>query len=60
MQDAAYFHSRAELYFELARRMSLHVDSEYFAILAERCHIRAIELEAQRRPPPAGDLTASH
>lgn len=51
MQDAAYFYARAELYFELARRMSLHVDSEYFAILAERCHARAIELDTKTQEP---------
>jgi hypothetical protein len=47
MQDAAYFRSRAEMYFELARRMSLHVDSEFFCIQAEHCLARATELEAE-------------
>jgi hypothetical protein len=54
MQDAAYFRSRAEFYFELARRMSLHVDSEFFAIPAEHCLARATELDAEGQSAPPG------
>ena len=46
MLDAHHFRSQAELYFELARRMSLSGDAEYCRVIAERCQARAIELEA--------------
>ena len=56
MRDAHYFRSQAERYFELARLMSLHVDSEYYSIQAEHCLARATELEAQAAPAsPAGE-----
>jgi hypothetical protein len=51
MRDAHYFRSQAERYFELARLMSLHVDSEYYSIQAEHCLARASELEARGAPP---------
>jgi hypothetical protein len=43
--DAHHFRSQAQLYFELAERMSLRGDAEYYRIIAERCRARAIELE---------------
>jgi hypothetical protein len=43
--NAHHFRSQAELYLELARRMSLRGDAEYCRIIAERCVTRAIELE---------------
>jgi hypothetical protein len=45
--DAHHFRSQAELYLELAKRMSLRGDAEYCRILAERCVARAAELETQ-------------
>ena len=53
MQDAQYFRSQAEMYFELAQRMSLHVDSEFFCIQAEHCLARASELESESEQQPA-------
>jgi hypothetical protein len=53
MQDAQYFRSQAEMYFELAQRMSLHVDSEFFCIQAEHCLARATELESESEQQPA-------
>lgn len=53
MRDAHYFRSRAEFYFELARRMSVDVDAEYFCIQAEHCLARAIELESESAPQRA-------
>lgn len=55
MQDAAYFRLRAKFYLELAQRMSLHVDSEFFFIQAEHCLARASELEMQRGTVPPID-----
>ena len=45
MQDAHYFRLQAELYFELARRMSLRQDAEYCRIRAERHMSTAADLE---------------
>ena len=56
MHDAAYFRKRAELYFELSRRMSVPTDAQYFHGAAERYLAKAVELEtrparsAQQRP----------
>jgi len=44
--DAHHFRSQAQLYSELAERMSLRGDAEYCRIVAERCLAQAIELEA--------------
>ena len=52
MQDAQYFRSQAELYFELSQRMSLHDDVEYFCIQAEHCLARAMELESESKQQP--------
>jgi len=46
MLDANYFRSQAELNFELARRMSVPGDAEYFRHSAEECLERAAVLEA--------------
>ena len=48
MHDAPYFREQAQLYFELARRMSVPSDAEYFRGTAERCLTSAREME--RRP----------
>lgn len=53
MQDAHYFRSQAELYRELALRMSIDVDAEYCRIQAEHCLARAIELEIESAPKRA-------
>jgi hypothetical protein len=53
VHDAQYFRSQAELYRELARRMSLRGDAEYCRIHAAHCLARAIELETESRPPAA-------
>jgi hypothetical protein len=52
MHDAAYFREQAELYFELARRMSVPSDAEYFRGTAERhlASAREIESHADRAP----------
>lgn len=47
MQDAGYFRAQAELYFELARRMSVASDAQYFRGNAERHLASAVELEAR-------------
>jgi hypothetical protein len=47
VQDAHYFRSQAELYFELARWMSLRRDAEYYRITAERFVSTAVDLEKQ-------------
>jgi hypothetical protein len=47
VQDAHYFRSQAELYRELALRMSVRSDSEYCRIQAAHCLARAIELETE-------------
>jgi hypothetical protein len=41
--DAHYFRSQAELYFELARHMSLRADAEYCRVIAERYTATAAE-----------------
>ena len=53
MQDAHHFRSQAELYHELARRMSVRSDAEYCRIHAEHCLARAIELETESEPQRA-------
>jgi hypothetical protein len=45
VQNAHYFRSQAELYFELARRMSLRRDAEYYRVTAERHVSTAVDLE---------------
>jgi hypothetical protein len=45
VQNAHYFRSQAELYFELARRMSLRRDAEYYRVTAERLLSTAVDLE---------------
>jgi hypothetical protein len=52
MQNAGYFRAQAELYFELARRMSVPSDAQYFRGNAERHLANAEELEAHP-PVPA-------
>jgi hypothetical protein len=47
MPDADYYRSQAELYFELARRMSVRSDAEYCRATARRYAARAAELEAE-------------
>lgn len=61
MPDAHYFRSQATLYFELARRMSLHVDAEYCRIVAERHAAKAAALEADAAsgPPSSAISTAN-
>lgn len=54
MQDAGYFRAQAELYFELARRMSVASDAQYFRGNAERYLASAVELEAH--PAHSGSL----
>jgi hypothetical protein len=53
MHDAGYFRERAELYFELSRRMSVPTDAQYFHGAAERYLARAVELEARPGQPRA-------
>ena len=54
MQDARHFRSRSDLYFELARLMSLRCDAEYCRATAERHLAAAIALEhAGSTPVPA-------
>jgi hypothetical protein len=48
--DAQYFRSQAELYFSLARRMSLDADAKFFSALAERCLACAIEVDGKTQP----------
>jgi hypothetical protein len=45
VQDAHCFRVQAELYFELARRMSLAQDAEYCRVTAERHISQAVDLE---------------
>ena len=45
MQDAHYFRVQAELYLELARRMSLAQHAEYCRVTAERHMSQAVDLE---------------
>ena len=61
MLDAHHFRSQAQLYRELARRMSLRGDAEYCRIIAERCVARAIELETDSESATAlRDIPSSH
>jgi hypothetical protein len=57
VQDAHYFRVRAELYFELARMMSVRQDAEYCRITAERLTAKAADLE--RHPSPISAPTIS-
>jgi hypothetical protein len=45
--DTHYLLSQAELYLELARRMSLRADAEYCRVIAERYAATAAEREAE-------------
>jgi hypothetical protein len=45
VQDAQYFRVQAELYFELARHMSVRNDAEYCRVRAERYVMAANDLE---------------
>jgi hypothetical protein len=45
VSEAHHFRSQAELYFELARRMSVVADAEYCRVIGERNLSRAIDLE---------------
>jgi hypothetical protein len=45
VQDAQYFRTQAQLYFELARRMSARTDAEYCRVTAERYVTAADDLE---------------
>jgi hypothetical protein len=45
VQDAHYFRLQADLYFELAGRMSLRQDAEYCRVTAERHALTAADLE---------------
>jgi hypothetical protein len=47
MSNVHYFRSQAELYFELARRMSIRADAEYCRVTAERYAAMAAELGAE-------------
>jgi hypothetical protein len=58
VQDAHYFRSQAELYFELARRMSLRRDAEYFRVSAERLVSTAVDLEQQPESTSAPSSSA--
>ena len=57
MQDAQYFRTQAELYFELSRQMSIRSEAEYCRVIAERNLSRAIDLENDPRstPRPSSD-----
>ena len=45
VQDARYFRSQAELYFELAGLVSIRTDAETYRVRAERYLAQAAEIE---------------
>jgi len=55
VQDAQYFRVQAELYFELARHMSVRNDAEYCRVREERSVMAADDFE--RHPEPATPTT---
>jgi hypothetical protein len=62
VQDAHYFRSQGELYFELARRMSLRRDAEYYRVIAERHVSTAVDLEKhpEATPAPSSEPAIKH
>jgi len=57
VQDADYFRSQAEMYFKLARLMSVRSDAAIFRSEAEHCLAHAVELEGPATA--ASSLTSS-
>jgi hypothetical protein len=61
VSDAHHFRAQAQLYFELARRMSLRVDADYCRVIAERNLSRAADLESDpgAMPRPTSDARSA-
>jgi hypothetical protein len=53
VQDAHYCRAQAQLYFELARHMSVARDAEYCRVTAERHLSEAVHLENHSQSTPA-------
>jgi hypothetical protein len=51
VQDARYFRSQAELYFELAGLVSIRTDAETYRVRAERYLAQAAKIEGLTSSP---------